>query len=610
MLVILYSGMFLMPAIIFSTLTSGVSVGGSISFVVALLAIELAALMGSSLSKQEVFILWSCSGVAATDVIFLSLLQNLYFRSISSVTWQFKSLDTALPLPLAIPDWFAPSPNSPVLLLRTFLHHDWLLPIAITLAGWILSGKVIDLALGFLFFKIYSDEEKLPFPMQEVTAQMILTLPEEKSSKKSMLTITALIAFVYNIILYAVPFTTSFSIVPIPIPWMDFSNALESFLPGATFGIATDLLTFASGFITPLNVVVSMFIGAFSFFFIGNYFAAQSGLFTWTPGMNLSMLYQRSILYVWAYPNIGLAIAAALIPIITRPKYLVSAFKGLSRFSYLSREKGELSLLTIFLLYFGSSIIIILIITMLTEFPLYIALPFVFGWSFISSMISTRSVAVSGFQVTVPYVREALILASGYNRVDVWFAPMGSSGGAAWWASWFKLSELLETNYMDVIKGQIIASIVAIVFSFIYVSLFWSISPIPSPLYPAVDIYWPVNILMSGLWITGAISTGNAVQTIIGTTFLATAVSFLTEYLKIPFSLIGFLIGTSSPLPTSVTAILGAIFGVALRRIKGENWYKENKSVIGAGLFLGSSLAITIGVASAMILKGGWSLPY
>ncbi|MGC9086112.1 MAG: OPT/YSL family transporter, partial [Thermoproteota archaeon] len=430
-LFILYSSVVLMPAVIFTLLTSGVGIGGNVGFIVVLLSIELVTLLGSSLSKQEIFIIWSCSGIAASDIIFLSLLQNLYFRSISPITWQFLSPSTKLPLPLAIPNWFAPPPNSPVLLLRTFLHPDWLLPVVVTLAGWILSGKVIDLALGFLFFKLYAEEEKLPFPMQDVTAQMLLTLPEKESKKKMLLTISALIAFVYNLILYAIPFATLFKFVPIPIPWIDLTKTLEPVLPGASFGIGTDLLVFTSGFITPFSVVLSMFLGSFAFYFIGNYIATKEGLFAWTPGMDATTLFQRSMISIWAYPNIGLAVAGALIPVIMHPNYLLSAFKSLKT-SY-SRERGELSLWLILLLYLGASSIIILMVAVLTKFPIWIAIVFVLGWSFLSSMIASRSVAISGFQVSVPYVQQATILASGYKGVDIWFAPMGSSGGAAWW---------------------------------------------------------------------------------------------------------------------------------------------------------------------------------
>jgi len=609
-LAILYACVFLMPAVLFTTLTSGIGIGGNVGFIVAVLAIELAGLMGTSLSKQEIFIIWSCSAVTASDVIFLDLLNHFYFRSISSVTWQFLSPATGLPLPLEIPGWWAPPPNSPVLLLRTFLHADWVMPVIIALAGWILTGKVIDLALGFLFFKLYAEEEKLPFPMQEVTAQMLLTLPEKESSKKRLLTVSALVAFVYNLVLYTAPFATFFKLVPIPIPWVDLNNAFELVLPGASFGIATDLLVFMGGFIMPLNVVISVFLGSFGFYFLGNFLATKAGLLAWTPGMNVSTLYQRSMISIWAYPIIGLAVAGALVPVIRHPDYLVSAFRSLTRLSPSSRRKGELSLRLILTLFFGASTIIILLVMFLTQFPIWIAVLFVLGWSFLASMIAARSVAVSGFQMTIPYVHEAGILASGYKGVDIWFVPKGSSGGAAWWTGWFKLSDLMETNYKDFIKGQILASSLAVLFSFLYVSLFWSIAPIPSPMYPAVDIYWPVNIMMEGLWITGKVGTQNALPLILGTAAVGSIVSIGFDFLKVPFSLIGLAIGTSTPLPTCITSLAGGIFGLALKKVYGKTWFKENMTTIAAGLILGSSLAIVIGVAIAMALKGAWVLPY
>jgi hypothetical protein len=187
---------------------------------------------------------------------------------------------------------------------------------------------------------------------------------------------------------------------------------------------------------------------------------------------------------------------------------------------------------------------------------------------------------------------------------------MGSSGGAAWWCGWFKLSELMDTKYTDFIKGSLTASFLAVIFSFVYVSLFWSISPIPSPLYPAVSIYWPVNVIMSGLWITGSVVTKNAFQVVAGSAIVGAVVSLGLDFLKVPFSLIGFVIGTSTPFPTIATSLIGALFGIVLQRLYGKAWFNENKSTIAAGLVLGSSLAMVIGVAIAMVIKGGWVLPY
>ncbi|MGB9894874.1 MAG: OPT/YSL family transporter [Thermoproteota archaeon] len=82
------------------------------------------------------------------------------------------------------------------------------------------------------------------------------------------------------------------------------------------------------------------------------------------------------------------------------------------------------------------------------------------------------------------------------------------------------------------------------------------------------------------------------------------------DFIKVPFSLIGFVIGTSTPFPTIVTSLIGALFGLALQRLYGKAWYDENKSTIAAGFVLGSSLAMVIGVAVAMVIKGGWVLPY
>lgn len=101
-----------------------------------------------------------------------------------------------------------------------------------------------------------------------------------EKQKYSIFAIFGVIGFIYGMFLYGLPMIGSALGYPmqfLPIPWFDANEFLERFLPGASFGIATELLLFAFGMVLPFNILVSMFIGSFGVFFILNWLLVKFG---------------------------------------------------------------------------------------------------------------------------------------------------------------------------------------------------------------------------------------------------------------------------------------------------------------------------------------------
>lgn len=73
-----------------------------------------------------------------------------------------------------IPTWWVPPPETGVQIMRTFFHPSWFTPFALYIAFFILS-YILGLALGLLLRELYITVEKLPFPLQQVHAQQIIT---------------------------------------------------------------------------------------------------------------------------------------------------------------------------------------------------------------------------------------------------------------------------------------------------------------------------------------------------------------------------------------------------------------------------------------------------
>jgi len=610
---LLYASIVMMPATIYANLVAGIGMGAflfpAIGYVVAFLFVEIARLSGRPLTKQEVFIIWSCS-LVATETPFVGTVLHNYYRSLAPITWAFNTND-GRPLPLAIPDWFAPPPWSIVRYTRTFFHPDFLIPSAAFLLAMMAAGKIVDPALGFICYQLYVVEKNLPFPSQIIAAETCTTLAEREESKVRVLMIVTLISSIYALLTYFIPFVTDFSVQILPIPWVDLNTSIEAALPGASFGFGTDLIIFAIGLILPFPTVIGMFIGSFGTYFIGNYILVKLGMFQdWRPGMSITLAYQRSVLSTWAFTQIGLAIAAAAIPMVIHFKVIARAFKGLTRLSEATKKAGVLPLKIVLPLFLIGSTIIFVLCAWLTDFPLILLAFLVYGWSFLASLIAARALGVSGFYITVPYVTETTIITSGYKDIDIWFAPLVIYGGGAYWSGWFKIADLTHTTKMSYVKGHLLIFSIAWLFSLIYMQLFWSIAPIPSVMYPATGIQWPVTVITRSLWITGKVGFGSAQQLILGSFALGTIIEITCSVTHIPFHLMSVVVGTLTPVPSVLICLFGGITAKVLIKKYGMNWWSTNRSLIAAGVFLGESMILTMSVAATMIIKALWILPY
>ena len=614
-LAILYSSIVFLPAAIWVSLTSGAGLGSAVQYTTILLFAEIARFFGRKLTKQEVFIMWSSVGAAGTEAVAVALIFHLYYRN-APTSHMFKDPLTGLPLSQVIPTWYAPPLASQVGILRTLWHPDWIMPALVTLGSWILAYRINDIAMGFILYRLYSTVEKLPFPMQRVSAEMVTTISEREPHKFRVLIISAVISMAYGFVLYGVPFITQMRLVPIPMPWVDLTRYLEVLLPGSAFGIATDLLTFASGFVLPFNVVVSMLIGSVAVFLVGNPLAVlmyptaeRPGLFGYTTGMGLRSIYQWSYLYLWASPMIGLAMAAGLAPIIRKPRNIINAFTSLRRLKETEKKKGILQLPIIVALYLGSTLgTIVLVHWLVPDFPLWALFILCFVWPFIMAIISGRAIALAGVGVDVPYFRNAIIMISGYKGIDIWYAPLDTSPGT-WVLTSFKIAELTETKITSWIKAYYLATLLAWPLSFLYVQIFWQIAPIPSSAYPYTAIYWPIQVMQHQIWVTRQMDIFR-IEHILWAFIIGLGCFLGTSFTKIPFSPIGFVTGFGMPIPTPFTQFIGALAGKIISKKVGSYWWNQNKFAIVAGIGLGMGLITAITAAIGVIGKSMWVLPY
>lgn len=601
-LAILYASAVVLPAIIWVHLATGSLILEAGIYATVFLFGEVAALAGKPLTKQEILIFIVGGITAGVGVYFFpTYIYNMYFRRNPLISGIAQS----------IPNWFSPPVSSEVWDLRTFIHADWLIPISLSLIQLALL-LIAELALGILATEIFVEQENLPFPMQQATAQLCSTLAERHVKRTRIFAISAVVSFVYTIFLYSIPTITSaalnIEVQVIPLPWVDLNSLIEKAVPGASLGIATDPSAVALGLILPTEVVLSMFIGSAALFFVGNSILAQLGLFTeWSPGMTLQDAWQRSILHFWAGPLIVFGIVAGVLPLILHTKPLFSAIKSLSKLP-VRGAKGALSLTAILATYLASTLASVFIAySLIPDFPLSIFLMISVGWTFVATLVTTRSLGVTGTIPHIPYVWQGTVLASGYEGYGAWFAPI-VIGEASYWVGNFKAANLTSTSRMDLVKAFSIAFIASLLFGLLYTEMFWTISPIPSSLFPAP--FWDMNVNLTYLFITRKITSLFSAEWMIGALIVAVATQLLTELVHIPISPIAVATGMMLPIATPTGYVMGVLIGKLLAFYFGEESIRDQRSTIFAGVLTGESLLITLSTGIAMVFKSRWIRPF
>ena len=625
---IIFGGVTLLPVSIFVSLVAGVQLSGPSVYIVVLLFSELGNLMNYKFTKQEVFVIYAMLGVAMAGLAgaynpIVMLIFRAYFVNYPG-TLAFKDPISGKSLPLAIPAWWAPPYGSEAYTIRSLFQPQWVLPIVLFILSsitWVMQ----EVALTLICTYLYVEEEKLPFPFAQVDAQVITVLTEVEPRMLNYFTLAALASMVYASILYGLPMLSGGSFAPIPIPWVDLTSGffgIENLLPGAFFALATDLTSWVAGFIIPPYITAYMVIGSLATWVFGNYLARTTfaSLFPdwvaeWRRGMTANMVLQRSSLRVWIVPQMMFTIAISIILIIKGYKYYINAFKSMMKLSPMTRREGYVSLSMLLGLYFFGSIASIAIFHYLVpDFPLWIAAIVSIGFSFINAIVATRGIGETGFGISLPYVWLGTILMSGYKGVGPWLASPNICGySAPSWTSTLKVAKLTDTKVMDFFKAYVVAFLVFIVMSFVYVEFFWKIAPMPSQQYPYISINWPISALSSAMWMSGQIKLNFnvAIYSFMIVLIVGVIGELLSKFTPIPFSLIGLGTGLVMLPAYSIPYFFGSILGnYILRKYFGDKWWSQNKFIIVAGVAVGSGIVVAIFATIVMIMKATWTLPW
>ncbi len=634
----LFVAIVMLPGAIYLGLLVGQNLGPAGQWTTIILFTEVARRSFTVLTRQELYMIYYMAGSINSMAGGIMLAGGTFAWLIWAQYFVQSPYASTFHIAEQIPSWYAPPLGSEAYVKRTFLHHDWLVPILLSITGGVL-WRMQWLGLGYFLFRTTSDVERLPFPIAPIAAQGATALAEVSEEKESwrwpVFSVGTMIGLVYGFFYIAIPVITSgFLADPmslIPIPFIDLMKNTEDVLPAGRIGIGTELGAILWGFVLPFPLVVGQFIGTIfgNFFFTPILYRLHPNLFpTWAKGMNLIQSEIAVQFDLFMSIGIGISLAIAIIGVHAVVGALLKArvrrAQGLISHSYadVPAGRGDWPIwISLAFWSFSSLCYIVLAHALVPGFPMKFLLFFAFIWSPLVSYMSARLLGLTGRPLEIPYVQQATYILSGYKGVDIWFAPMPIYD-VGWAAQMFREVELTGTKMISVVKADIFVYLLVLFLGFLYWSFFWHSSQIPSSQYPYAQTFWPLSAFYQALWAssTDPNTEGKA-------SFLIHAIKFpIIEYaggatlavylaflaLKVPtlwfYGLAsGFTASTWWAVPTFVGAMLGRYYFA--RRFGARNWNRYTP-VLAAGYTCGVGLIGMVSIGLTIIFKAVRSLPF
>jgi hypothetical protein len=494
--------------------------------------------------------------------------------------------------------------------------------------GWITGG--------YTLFRLTSDIERLPFPMAPVSAAGATALAEagtkEESWRWRAFSIGAMMGLIFGFFYLGIPIFTG-AVLPTPLmliklPFIDLTPNTEGILPGAATGISGDLTNLLVGFVLPFPIVLGSFLSSTFTQIIVNPILQRAGrLPTWQPGAGAIDTQFATNLDLWLSVQIGVNIAIAFIGIGLAVKMLAAYMRNrgattTERRSYTPPPgRGDFSWqLAIGAFFVCQAIYVALGHWLVPKFPLLILIFFGAIYTPAFSYVSARLYGLAGRGVGLPYLREAVLMKSGYQGIDIWFAPWPQHD-YGWAAQRFREVELTGTKFTSIIKAEAFMLPVMLLASFIFWAFFWYTSAIPSSQFPYAQMFWPVHVTYRVLWMSATTGGSEALtqflrainpDVIVPSTIACLAVYGVMMAAKVPVLFFyGLAGGLGSFIHATIPTMIGALLGrhYFARRFGEHEWHRYTP-VLLAGFSCGMGLVAMVAIALGLITKSVSFLPF
>jgi hypothetical protein len=621
----IFIGFLMMPGSMYLQLVIGTGIGPAARWVTIILFAELAKRSYSELKQQEIFLLYYMAG-AALATPFQGLLWSQYLVQ----------SDAARMLGLVefIPEWVAPGSDSSSLVERTFFHRDWLIPILLLIGTQIIQ-RIDQFGLGYVFYRITSDVEKLPFPMAPVAALGTMALAESAEDKKKswkwrVFSVGGVIGLIFGAVYVLLPTVSGLFLMEpirlIPIPWVELTNHTEEVLPAVATGIQLDLGLVFIGMVLPFWAVIGGLIGLI-ITIVANPILYEHGILNrWHQGMgSVDTVFANNFDFYLSF-GIGLGLAIALIGVWHVIRSFGKANTG-QRGSFKDLFKpppgrGDFNFwIAVGIYVFSTVSYVVLCVWLVPNFPWVFFLLYGFIYTPIVSYITARMEGIAGQFVSLPLVREASFIAGakyfGYQGIEIWYAPIPIHNyGEA--TVKFREIELTGTSIRGIIKSEIVVFPVVMTASLLFSQFIWRLAPIPSSAYPFAQELWHLQALNSLLMQTSTLEGNSLFYQALDWLYVAAGMGLgvityaVLMLFGLPILLVyGMVRGLGQSTPHGlILEVIGALLGrfFFLKRY-GKMW-RQYAPVLLAGFSCGMGLMGMFAMGVTLILKSLGRLAY
>lgn len=622
-----FCGLLMLPGAIYLSLITGGGIAAA--WVTLIIFSEISRRAMRTLSKQELVILLMVAGAMAAGGPAGDLIWRQYLVQSDAVR--------DIGLLGKFPAWYAPAPGSEALRSRSLLHSAWIIPIVLTVFMSVV-GTIKYYTLSYVFFRLTSDVERLPFPFAGINAQGATALAESGERKSTwkwrVFSLGAVLGLAFGIVHIGLPLVTGALLTKpirlIPLPWFDATAITESFLPATPIGIVFDLGLVITGMVVPFWAVMGTG-AAMVLTLILNPILQQAGVLSrWQPGMDVVATTFSNSIDFWMSFGLGVTLAIAAVSIFQTVRDLVRKTREFrtQRATTARTERlwdtppgrGDYPLWIAVALYMVCASLVVAVSHLLVPgFPVGFLIFFTFLYTPLITYINARLIGICGQHVNIPFVREAAFILSGYKGVEIWLAPVPIDNYGTGVQD-FRSNELTGTRFTSYVKAQALIVPLSLLLSFLFWGFIWKSGAIPSDAFPFAQKMWDLRARNAVLLYSATLDTAGATPLFfqalkppfIATGFGVTVAGFgLLSLFHLPvMAVYGFLQGIGNVPHTFVPLVVGAFIGrFYFRRKFGEKRFLQMAPVLAAGYGTGIGLIALLGVAINLIVSAVSSSP-
>ena len=627
----IFIALIMVPGAIYMGLLAGTQqINLAAQWVTVILFIEVAKRAHRYLNRSEIFVLFFMAGTAMA-MPFSGLLWNQFFIRSDPAA--------AFGIAKGLPSWFAPPPTSVSYEQRTFFHADWLPVIGLIIFGTFFS-QLSSMILGYGLFRLTSDVEKLPFPMAPIGAQGIMALAEDVDSKDAgskeaswrwrVFSIGGALGLAFGAIYLGLPtLTGALTGKPIqvfPIPFSDFTQTTQHYLPAVATGMAWDMGNLLIGMVLPFFAMVGSFIGLL-FTIVANPIFYRTGILTsWAPGDNtMNTLFKNNVDFYFSF-QIGIALAIAIggfATVFSRMKArraAVARGEAVHRSVAVPKGRGDIRAWFIIACYFVVTITYIIVSGFLIGWhPGVMIVLIILGFVYtpLISYVTARLEGIAGQVVEVPFIREASLILSGYRGVACWFLPipMANYGGMT---VFYRQCELTGTKFTSIWKTRLVLYPNNHDSSIFFMNFVWGLAEVPSAVYPFAQRMWEFQAQNTCIMYSSTLGDYSIFEEAFNWLYLGTGTGFgLTLFAGMSlagaptFLVYGLIRGLGQAMPHAIVPqFIGALIGRYYFQRRLQVKWRQYIPVVTAGYMCGMGLVATLCIGITFLSKAIIQLPF